>query len=50
MSRHEDVFWDSNTDDDVIRKQLQAVLASRSALGIARPRASRGFNNLRALA
>ena len=24
-SRHEGVFWDTDTDDDVIRKQLQAV-------------------------
>ena len=27
-SRHESVFWDSNTDDDIIRKQLQAVQVS----------------------
>ena len=28
ISRHESVFWDSNTDDDIIRKQLQAVQVS----------------------
>ncbi len=32
MSRHEGVFWDSNADDDVIRKQLQAVQLSLEAV------------------
>ena len=31
-SRHEGVFWDSDTDDDVIRKQLQAVQVSLEAV------------------
>ncbi len=31
-SRHEGVFWDSGTDDDVIRKQLQAIQVSLEAV------------------
>ena len=32
ISRHEGVLWDLNTDEDVIRKKLQAVQVSLEAV------------------